>query len=352
MTRIHEGSIKSVPLEDIDNNPHRHLKKYPYVEAKVESLMRSFKDVGMWDGVLGRKVGNRVQIAFGHHRLEAARRLNLKNVGVIIYKLDDGEMLKFMGRENGEDYNSDFMVMLETWEAAVEYLAANGRQKPEALEVARLLGWTVKRSGRSTDEMNKTAEACANTAKLLVEELITRDVLIAGKDEVPLAVRTVRDVTQRMVSRVNQFERVAKGSTISPAKVQAAKVAVGKSGTVALRGVKAGTMLAKNAVSIADVGIATARAVTREPAFMDVQLDGLAAQISRMLNEDNAGQKLDELAKLMPTNYDRMNSAEKEALGHVSLALEYLEDRTKKHISKLNPKTNVTALKVINKQES
>jgi hypothetical protein len=30
-------------------------------------------------------------------------------------------MLQFMGRENGEDYNAEFLVMLNTWEAAARF---------------------------------------------------------------------------------------------------------------------------------------------------------------------------------------------------------------------------------------
>ena len=37
-------------------------------------------------------------------------------------------MLQFMGRENGEDYNADFLVMLETWEAATRSIADRDRQ--------------------------------------------------------------------------------------------------------------------------------------------------------------------------------------------------------------------------------
>ena len=37
---------------------------------------------------------------------------------MVVRDLDDKQMLQFMGRENGEDYNADFLVMLEIWEAA------------------------------------------------------------------------------------------------------------------------------------------------------------------------------------------------------------------------------------------
>lgn len=56
--------IQSIDIEQVDANPFRRLREYPYVERKVEALMRSIRDVGLWEGVIGRQSGNRVQIAF------------------------------------------------------------------------------------------------------------------------------------------------------------------------------------------------------------------------------------------------------------------------------------------------
>ena len=117
------SQIKQISIQSIDCNPFRKIGNYPYVERKLDALARSIKDVGMWEGVIARSDGNRVQIAFGHHRIEAARRMGLASVPIIMRDLDDESMLKFMGRENGEDYNSDFLCLLETWEAAASYLA-------------------------------------------------------------------------------------------------------------------------------------------------------------------------------------------------------------------------------------
>ena len=40
-----------------------------------------------------------------------------------------------MGRENMEDYNADFLVMLESWEAAIKY-CGRGRENPQTIDVA------------------------------------------------------------------------------------------------------------------------------------------------------------------------------------------------------------------------
>ncbi len=51
-------------------------------------------------------------------------------------------MIQFMGRENTEDYNTDFLTMLETWEAAAKYERAHARPfAVRPLEIAKTLGW-------------------------------------------------------------------------------------------------------------------------------------------------------------------------------------------------------------------
>jgi hypothetical protein len=48
-----------------------------------------------------------------------------------VAQLDDRQMLQYMGRENGEDYHSDFTVMLNTWEGAVRFLT-NSKDSPKS----------------------------------------------------------------------------------------------------------------------------------------------------------------------------------------------------------------------------
>jgi ParB-like chromosome segregation protein Spo0J len=64
--------------------------------------------------VIGRPVGRRYQLAFGHHRIEAARRTGVAEMQLLVEDMDDRQMLQLMGRENGEDYSANFLVMLST----------------------------------------------------------------------------------------------------------------------------------------------------------------------------------------------------------------------------------------------
>jgi hypothetical protein len=54
--------------------------------------------------------------------------------------------VQFMGRENLDDYQASFLVLLETWEAAERHLApdVNGAEV-QPIEIAALVGWTVER---------------------------------------------------------------------------------------------------------------------------------------------------------------------------------------------------------------
>ena len=68
------------------------------------------------------------------------------------------DMVRFMGRENLEDYNANFFVMFETWEAARKHLtdlaSETGSAKPQSVEIATLLGWMrapfIRKENRET----------------------------------------------------------------------------------------------------------------------------------------------------------------------------------------------------------
>jgi hypothetical protein len=139
---------------------------------------------GLWPGVIARRAGNRFQIAFGHHRIEAARQAKLKEVSLIVHELSDEQMLQYMGRENMEDYAAEFPVMLESWEAATEFLR-RAAQKAQDLDVAVLLGWTRSADGHGV-RMTDTALACANASRLIEGGYMAR------KDLRGLPVRAVR----------------------------------------------------------------------------------------------------------------------------------------------------------------
>src|SRR5215469_10657801 len=97
--------IVSAAIDRIANNPYRRLHAYPFIESKLKALRRSIEDVGLWPSIMARPLKEKLwdyELAFGHHRLEAARREKLKAVQLIIEPLTDRQMLQYMGRENLE----------------------------------------------------------------------------------------------------------------------------------------------------------------------------------------------------------------------------------------------------------
>jgi hypothetical protein len=66
----------SVELLSIEDNPHREPTAYIYSEDKIVELMESVADLDYWENILARKTKDgRIQIAYGHHRLQALKRL-------------------------------------------------------------------------------------------------------------------------------------------------------------------------------------------------------------------------------------------------------------------------------------
>jgi hypothetical protein len=125
--------IEMVPLSKIKDNPWRDKKRNPIDLDKVEQIAESIVSTKeFWIGVYGRKVaGGFVELAFGHHRadaaktvdtgdvIEAAKSAGLKAIPVALRDFTDGEMLMRMTREN---LRGELPVVLEAVSAAVRAL--------------------------------------------------------------------------------------------------------------------------------------------------------------------------------------------------------------------------------------
>ena len=154
-------TIEEIEIKNLLPNPFRRIEEYKIPEGKIEALIRSFKTSGVWPTVIGRRVGGKVEKAFGHARTEAAKRLYgpTHKIDVVIMDISDEEMLRMMADENGELWGTDFLVDMETVHAVIDAYG-NGtirlespkekapvlrdarREHPyTALTVSRFLGW-------------------------------------------------------------------------------------------------------------------------------------------------------------------------------------------------------------------
>lgn len=111
-----------VPIENIVDSPFRNKQHNPVKPERVKELMESINITTFWDGVRGRQLpGGKVQIAFGHTRIEAARKAGLTEVPISVEEMTDADMLMAMSREN-RDITYGVPFLLEIIEATVKAL--------------------------------------------------------------------------------------------------------------------------------------------------------------------------------------------------------------------------------------
>jgi hypothetical protein len=117
---------RQVRIDHLDANPFRHIDRYPIREDKITALIESINSTGFWDNMVGRVVGDRVQIAYGHHRREALRRTYGPDhqIGIVVRDFTDDAMLKIMARENMEEWGSSASIEHETVSAVIEAYGA------------------------------------------------------------------------------------------------------------------------------------------------------------------------------------------------------------------------------------
>lgn len=281
------SEVKQVSVTSIDANPHRDLETYPWIESKVEALCRSIDAVGLWEGIIVRPVGKRYQLAFGHHRLEAAKRNGVAKVKVIVRDLSDQQMLEFMGRENGEDYSTDFLVMLNTWEGAVKF--GDGRRETD---VARLLGWTEAKAG-GKDAMSQIARACANAYDLVISGHLDRD------DLVGLSAYQAREIVSRARDRIAKIEQRGTKLGHTSQQIKSAQTSVAKGAKSVAKKAKAGELSTKDLRSNVDLE-AYKNAGSSKPKkqlLFSAFGDALATQLSKTVNTDAASEKLKAVIK-------------------------------------------------------
>src|SRR5262245_9749248 len=103
--------LYNVPLADIAHNPWRNTTLFPIDPEHIADLEQSMRDHGFIAGIKGRRVDGKVEIGFGHARIEAikkaAKRLDMSTVPIWIADMDDDEMLRLMADENATQSGSN-----------------------------------------------------------------------------------------------------------------------------------------------------------------------------------------------------------------------------------------------------
>jgi len=115
-----------VKIKDLRPNPYRDIKNYPIDRDKVQSLIESIEQTGFWDNILARSVNGHIEIAYGHHRLEALKKVFKPDdeVDIPVKTLDEPTMIRIMANENMQQWGNNIAVIIETVKAIKNYLDA------------------------------------------------------------------------------------------------------------------------------------------------------------------------------------------------------------------------------------
>lgn len=128
-----------IALSDILPNPYRVFNLNPINELKIEKLMESIQETGLWKVIVrpSPTAKGKYELAFGHHRFESAKRVGLKAADFDVQDLTNEQMIKMLARDNDEVYNASMLSIVETVAATVQGLADGSLKPLEISEKAR-----------------------------------------------------------------------------------------------------------------------------------------------------------------------------------------------------------------------
>lgn len=191
-----------VQIKQLEPNPYRDMDHYPISEEKVQRLAESIHQTGFWDNILARKADGKIQIAYGHHRLMALRKVMkpTDEVDIPVKSLDDAVMIKVMANENMEDWKTSPGVIDETVRVAKRFLeehpeeihlAFHGRsdQGIGAKVISGFLGWDYTKVQHSLERLGLIDEGIVDqeAVRSLPTERSARDFVKAVKTYKPTA---------------------------------------------------------------------------------------------------------------------------------------------------------------------
>jgi ParB/RepB/Spo0J family partition protein len=110
-------------VKNVLPNPYRDLVRNPLSDDQVDKIKDSFERTGYWENVVVRKSpmdSGKYELAHGHNRLEAMRRLKIKEAVFIVKPLGDYEMLAAMIDENATQQSITPKIVMENVTAAIE----------------------------------------------------------------------------------------------------------------------------------------------------------------------------------------------------------------------------------------
>lgn len=326
-------SIQRVALSDILPNRYRKMESYHISEEKIAALLQSYDNSGFWDGSLQArphpKKAGKFEIAFGHHRIEAAKRdKKIAEVGLVVTNRSDADMLRMMADENREEFKGDHLVAIETIAATIEAFARREIELPPveaktnkahiyALPdgrgyslptIAKFLSWT-KRDGDGVQPTN----AC----RLAFEAYHERANIVPALQTLPEEHRT-RQSTTAVLSAVKSARTIARRANKSSREIDAAAQRAARE---TVRRIRKGDIATKVRDEAAKIGRASA-GVKRSPLeitqFVEQRAAGLRTRAVNLEVEVNGL-----LSEILPYR----NQIELATLDHLLEALTFADGR-------------------------
>jgi hypothetical protein len=162
------------------------MEHYPLSQEKIEALKNSIGKTGFWAGVQARKEGEAsYEIAFGHHRVEAARQMGITEIPLEVRQFSNDMMIQMMADENLGDWQHDAGVQIATIESVLEAAGKGEITLPPVDAMARSLRTVNGAQGVEYNAQTIATYLGANWTQQRVHEILkTLDELGSNASEV------------------------------------------------------------------------------------------------------------------------------------------------------------------------
>mgnify|MGYP003643105523 CR=1 FL=1 len=161
-----------VKVKDVSPNPYRNIEHYPLNKDKIIALTQSIEKTGFWDNLVAREVNGKIEIAYGHHRIEALRLAEGFGYDfefeLPIKEIDNGTMIQIMANENMQEWSHSIGVIDETVKVAKEYLRLISGKQPSSKQnhkdyissndISDFLGWNQSKVSQSLKRLSLIEE--------------------------------------------------------------------------------------------------------------------------------------------------------------------------------------------------
>jgi len=354
--------LKILGLDQIDPSPFRDLKRFPLNEENVSDLVSKMTSSGVLPatgGISVRVKGDRYELAFGHHRTEALRRMGHTKIEVLVADIDDEHMVKYLASENKALKNSGFVAQYESWLATEEYLSATSRGRPEPLTVAKFLGWTTTRvkTGKEYVEANALAKTCNNFSTLVAEMVMDEISCIswtnATAEKMVVAQMATRNETLRRSDRQNlskeetalELARVAEAGRLTVEQINKGDVTPAKAKESLSKNLHDVTMHHKDLKDLGKINRIKEKEADRRkygPSF-DTAVATMCVGLNKMLSDDTFAPRLNDFVDAIDTLHTEGKYGE---IIKIVDALEGVARRAQRYADVLaqRPKSNLIAI--------